>query len=240
MSDDLRDPGDALANLRRDSVVSNAVSADTEFHVNYRRVKLEAPFLLVCATDGCFGYLPTPMHFEQLVLGPLTTTRTVTGWSDTIQQEISAVTGDDAAMAVMAVGADLDELRTLYTPRVAQLHEQFTTPIDALARDIQHAEHELRLLRQRQLDETQQLWDSYQPGYEQYLHPDPEPDADPSTQPADADLGAHGQQSAADHADDSSTEGDRPAASGPEETTSEEIADGETPHGETTPDEVTS
>jgi serine/threonine protein phosphatase PrpC len=39
-TDDLRDPGDALANLRHDSVVSNAMSADTEFHVNYRRVQL--------------------------------------------------------------------------------------------------------------------------------------------------------------------------------------------------------
>ena len=67
-TDDLRDPGDALANLRRDSVVSNAMSADTDFHVSYRRVELQAPFLLVCATDGCFGYVPTPMHFEHLLL----------------------------------------------------------------------------------------------------------------------------------------------------------------------------
>ena len=67
-TDDLRDPNDALANLRRDSVVSNAMSADTEFHVSYRRVELRAPFLVVCATDGCFGYLRTPMHFEHLVL----------------------------------------------------------------------------------------------------------------------------------------------------------------------------
>ncbi len=37
-TDDLRDPSDAMGNLRRDSVVSNAVSADTPFHVNYRRV----------------------------------------------------------------------------------------------------------------------------------------------------------------------------------------------------------
>ena len=48
-TDDLRDPGGALANLRRDSVVSNAMSADTEFHVNYRKVELRAPFLVVCA-----------------------------------------------------------------------------------------------------------------------------------------------------------------------------------------------
>ena len=43
-SDDLRDPGDAMANLSRDSVVSNALSADTDFEVNYRRVELKAPF----------------------------------------------------------------------------------------------------------------------------------------------------------------------------------------------------
>jgi serine/threonine protein phosphatase PrpC len=236
MTDDLRDPGDALANLRHDSVVSNALSADTEFHVNYRRVELEAPFLLVCATDGCFGYLPTPMHFEHLFLAPLTTTRTVTGWSDTIQQEISAVTGDDAAMAAMVVGADLDELRTLYAPRIAQLEEQFTTPIDELARSIQHAEDELALLRQRQLDQTQQLWLRYQPAYEQYLHPDTE-------QPIESegtDLEAAAEQPAADRAHDSSTEPDRNAASGPDETTSEEIADAEIPIGESTEDEVTS
>jgi hypothetical protein len=204
------------------------MSADTEFHVNYRRVKLSAPFLLVCATDGCFGYLPTPMHFEQLVLAPLTTTHTVTGWSDTIQREISAVTGDDAAMAVTAVGADLDELRTLYAPRVAELQEQFTTPIDALARDVQHAEHELQLLRQRQLDETQQLWDSYQPGYEQYLRPDPErPTESEDTDPY---------QDAADHADDTSAAPDRLAEQASDK---DEVGKAATMQAEVAADEAT-
>ena len=178
MADDLRDPGDALGNLHRDSVVSNAMSADTDFHVNYRRVELEAPFLLACATDGCFGYLPTPMHFEHLVLGPLTTSRTVDAWSDIIQRQVSVVTGDDAAMAVMAVGAGLDELQALYRPRVAQLEEHFITPIDELGRSVDHARQELERLQQRQLDETRQLWDHYKPGYEQYLHTSPDSEAD--------------------------------------------------------------
>jgi serine/threonine protein phosphatase PrpC len=197
MTDDLRDPSDAMANLHHDSVVSNAMSADTDFHVNYRRVELEAPFLLVCATDGCFGYLPSPMHFEHLVLAPLTSTRTAQAWSGAVQREISAVTGDDAAMAVMAVGADLAELQRLYAPRVKELEQQFTTPIDELGRSVQRAEQELQRLRQRQLDETQQLWSRYQPGYEHYLHaaPDPEPDeevepeaeVEPEVEAADAD-----------------------------------------------------
>jgi serine/threonine protein phosphatase PrpC len=180
-TDDLREPSDAMDNLRRDSVVSNAMSADTAFHVNYRRVELDGPFLLACATDGCFGYLPTPMHFERLVLAPLTTTRTVEAWSQAVQREISAVTGDDAAMAVMAVGADLRELKGLYAPRVATLQQEFTAPIDAMGEAVRRAEQELQVLRQRQLDDTHQLWSQYKPAYERYLHapaPEPEPEGD--------------------------------------------------------------
>ena len=117
-TDDLRDPGDALANLRRDSVVSNAMSADTDFHINYRRVKLEAPFLVMGATDGCFGYVPTPMHFEDLVLRHLAAARTVDAWSAGLQEEISAITGDDAAMAVLGIGADFTEFKDLFAPRL--------------------------------------------------------------------------------------------------------------------------
>ena len=183
-TDDLREPSDAMDNLRRDSVVSNAMSADTAFHVSYRRVELEGPFLLLCATDGCFGYLPTPMHFEHLVLRPLTTSRSVDAWSDAVQRDISAVTGDDAAMAVMAVGADLGELKELYAPRVAALEEQFTGPIDAMSEAVRRAEQELQVLRQRQLDDTQQLWARYKPAYERYLHaPEPEPDPEPEGEP---------------------------------------------------------
>ena len=188
-TDDLREPSDAMDNLRRDSVVSNAMSADTEFHVNYRRVELEAPFLLVSATDGCFGYLPSPMHFEHLVLSALAGARSVAGWSQAIQDRVAAVTGDDAAMSVMAVGADLAELKSLYAPRLEELGQQFTTPIDELGRAVQRAEQELERLRQRQLDDTQQLWARYQSGYERYLHAPPEPEPESEETPAEGDNG---------------------------------------------------
>jgi len=187
-TDDLREPSDAMDNLRRDSVVSNAMSADTAFHVSYRRVELDGPFLLLCATDGCFGYLPTPMHFEHLVLAPLTTARTVDAWSEAVQREISAVTGDDASMAAMAVGADLSELKDLYATRVSTLEQQFTGPVDAMRQAVERAEQELQVLRQRQLDDTQQLWARYKTAYEHYLHapeaePQPEPEREPEPEP---------------------------------------------------------
>jgi Protein phosphatase 2C len=171
-TDDLRDPGDALANLRGDSVVSNAMSADTEFHVNYRRVELRAPFLAVCATDGCFGYLPTPMHFEHLVLGCLVEAHTTAAWSSSVQAKIAAVTGDDAAMSTLGVGADFKEFQQLFAPRVAELGSEFVEPLDEVSDAVTRLEHELDSLRSRRLDEMTEKWDRYKSGYERYLRPE--------------------------------------------------------------------
>jgi serine/threonine protein phosphatase PrpC len=171
-TDDLRDPGDALDNLRRDSVVSNALSADTEFHINYRRVELHSPFLVVCATDGCFGYLRTPMHFEYLVLSHLLEARSTEAWSSALQAEIAAVTGDDAAMSVLGVGADLKEFQKLYAPRVAELASDFIGPLDELNDAVIRAEQELRALQSRQLDEMTERWNRYKSEYERYLRPE--------------------------------------------------------------------
>ena len=171
-TDDLRDPGDALANLRRDSVVSNAMSADTAFHINYRRVELWSPFLVVCATDGCFGYVRTPMHFEYLVLRHLLEARNTEAWSSALQAEIAAVTGDDAAMSTLGVGADLQEFQKLFGPRVAELASDFVEPLDELSDAVTRAEQELRALRERQLDEMTERWNRYKAGYERYLRPE--------------------------------------------------------------------
>jgi serine/threonine protein phosphatase PrpC len=178
-TDDLRDPGDALANLRRDSVVSNAMSADTDFHVSYRRVELKAPFLLVCATDGCFGYVPTPMHFEHLLLQGLAGARNPQAWSSALQSAITEITGDDAAMAVMGVGTDFSGFRTLLAPRLAELERSFIAPLDGLRRTVDEAERALQQARQRHEVETAALWAQYQTGYEQHLRPGAvEPDAE--------------------------------------------------------------
>jgi serine/threonine protein phosphatase PrpC len=170
-TDDLRDPGDALVNLRADSVVSNALSADTEFHVNYRRVELEAPFLVACATDGCFGYMPTPMHFEHLVLSGMAGAGSPSAWSSAVQERISEITGDDAAMAMLGVGATLRQFRDLFAPRLRELEQEFIGPIDDLRDAIATAEDELAALRQRHVDTTTRVWSRYKPAYERYLQP---------------------------------------------------------------------
>jgi hypothetical protein len=140
--------------------------------VNYRRVELKAPFLVMCATDGCFGYVRTPMHFEHLVLGQLQRARSAQAWSTSLQADIAEVTGDDAAMSVMAVGADFRSLKALLAPRATQLERQFIAPLDDLSRAVTRAEQELESLRRRQREKTAEIWGMYKPEYEHYLHAD--------------------------------------------------------------------
>jgi serine/threonine protein phosphatase PrpC len=177
-TDDIRDDGDAMANLQRDSVISNALSADTEFTINHRRVLLEPPFFVVCATDGCFGYLRSPMHFEALVLRALDAATDDESWSAALQHAVSAVTGDDASMATIAVGADLGALQQLFRPRLAEVTEQYVVPMDALVDQVAQAEEALAILRDRRAADTVARWDRYRDGYEGTLRHGGEPDAD--------------------------------------------------------------
>jgi hypothetical protein len=169
--DDIRDHGDAMTNLREDSVVSNAVSADTDFVVHHRKVELTAPFLVVAATDGCFGYVPSPMHFEHLVLAALRDAPDADSWSGAVQARISAVTGDDAAMATLGIGADHATFRELFARRTAELEERWITPLDDLDADLREHERTLDRLRATRRDRQAQLWAAYKPGYERYLGP---------------------------------------------------------------------
>jgi hypothetical protein len=167
--DDLRDQGDALVNLRQDSVVSNAMSADTEFVVHHHKVELTAPFLAVAATDGCFGYVRTPLHFEHMLLAALAESTDTESWSQLLQRRISEIAGDDAAMAVLGVGADHEEFQRLFAARTRDLELRCIVPLDKLEGEVRRTEELAAAARRRQAETQTALWGQYKPGYERYL-----------------------------------------------------------------------
>jgi serine/threonine protein phosphatase PrpC len=168
-TDDLRSGGDAMRNLTDDSVMSNAISADTEFHINHRQVELQAPFLLLCATDGCFAYVRSPMHFEHLLLSTLRDARDADAWRRALEAAVTAVTGDDAALTLLGLGTDLDGFKQLFKDRTAELQHRYIDPLEKLDGQVQRAEQELAGLRARRTELGGELWDAYKPGYERYL-----------------------------------------------------------------------
>jgi hypothetical protein len=167
--DDLRSNHDALQNLVDDAVMDNCISADTEFHINYRRVELSAPFILLAATDGCFGYVPSPMHFEHLVLDHLEAAASVDGWQADLRSSIEAFTGDDATMALWAVGGDFDDFREIFRRRLTHLRKTFIEPLDDIEGQTRTTMKRAEELKQRRLALRSELWSRYKPDYERFL-----------------------------------------------------------------------
>jgi serine/threonine protein phosphatase PrpC len=168
-TDDLRSGGDAMRNLTDDSVMSNAISADADFHINHRQVELQAPFLLLCATDGCFAYVRSPMHFEHLLLSTLQAARDADGWRQALEAAVTAITGDDTALALLGLGAELDGFKKLFQDRAKEVERRYIDPLDQLDGQVQRAEQELAGLRARRTEFGGELWSAYKPGYERYL-----------------------------------------------------------------------
>jgi len=168
-TDDLRSGGDAMRNLTDDAAMSNAISADTDFHVNHRQVELQAPFLLLCATDGCFAYVRSPMHFEQLLLSTLGAARDVSDWQRALEAAVTAITGDDAALALLGLGTDLTGCKRLFEDRAAELQRRYIDPLDDVEGQVERAEQELAGLRARRAALGAELWGAYKPGYERHL-----------------------------------------------------------------------
>ena len=166
--DDLRDPGDALANLRQDSVVSNAMSADTDFAVNHRQVELTAPFLWSPPPTAASATCRPPMHFEHLVLAALPGRRRHRGLvAARCRQRIAAVTGDDAAMAVLGVGADHEEFRHAVRPADRRARAALGRPADELDAEVRPRGAgelaEARAARHATVTDAA-LWAAYKPG----------------------------------------------------------------------------
>jgi hypothetical protein len=167
-TDHLRSGGDAMRNLTDDSVMSNCIAADTEFYIDHHQVQLQAPFLLLCATDGCFAYVRSPMHFEHLLISTMQDARDVPAWQQALEAEVTAVTGDDAAIALLGLGADLDGFKQLFKDRTDELQRRYIDPLDELDGQMRQAEQQLAGLRTRRAELGAELWGAYKGGYERY------------------------------------------------------------------------
>jgi hypothetical protein len=109
------------------------------------------------------------MHFEHLVLTALRDTQDTDSWSAAVQAAISAVTGDDAAMATLGLGADHAAFQKLFAQRTAELERRWIAPLDDLDTELRKQERTLHELRAARQERQARLWAAYKPGYEEYL-----------------------------------------------------------------------
>ena len=160
LSNDDTEPGDALALLLQDPPMTNMVSAGREFVINRWRGRAALPCVLVCATDGFFGYVETPAEFEHLLWETLLTAQDSTHWSALLADRVESYTKDDASLCVAAIGfEDFDALRASFRDRLEWLTSRHAEPMRQVVPGDRTA---LVIARERS-------WRLYQAGYEARL-----------------------------------------------------------------------
>lgn len=158
---------DALEQLLQDPPLTNVLCADHDFLIDSHSVLLDAPCVLVCATDGFFGYVDTPAHFECHLLGALGVADNESSWARSLAELVSSYSADDASLVVVALGySSFEELQMSFSNRRQEVLERYmwSRPPNQGAREL------VRQWRMR-------TWDGYQPGYEQWMPPLRERDA---------------------------------------------------------------
>jgi len=158
--------GDALSLLINDAPMTNVVGADRPFVINDHTLQLQVPAVLVAATDGCFGYVATPAHYELLLLRALKRATTLDEWASLLATELAGFASDDTSLALVAVGyRDFADLRQSFAPRAQQLQAEHAAPFAGASPDDHQAFASLR----------QASWHQYRVGYEQLLPGGPSP-----------------------------------------------------------------
>lgn len=120
---------DALELIRNDQPLENLIAAERPFRVNHRRFASDQPMVVLVATDGAFGYVRTPAHFEYIVLHALMAATTMAQWSSGLLSALAEFAADDVSYAVAAVGFEgFDDLKTRMQLRADYLRSEHWEP----------------------------------------------------------------------------------------------------------------
>ena len=120
--------------------LSALISADAPVALSLRRLRVPKPCVLLVATDGAFGCLPTPMEFEMLLLNTLRASADWDGWERRLLNQLKKAAHDDATVLLAPLGFEtIEDAREALAPRRALLQKRFITPVRRKRRDMAFA-----------------------------------------------------------------------------------------------------
>lgn len=165
--DDLDTELDPLENLRNDAALSNCICADKDFFIKNITIDIPGKFVILSATDGCFNYFATPMHFHEILLTGLKLANDQNEWENFCKDSFSEVTGDDFSISLVGIGFDdFQDLKDSFSQSTVigvEDIENLQKDIHNLASKIETRKKELEIL-------IQSKWSEYKKSYMRYLH----------------------------------------------------------------------
>ena len=149
----------AMSNLQSDGALTNVVSLDSSFEIHYSRplrFREKEAYSIFAASDGCFGYVPTPMDFEDLLLGTLEESQSVNSFERKLDENIRSIAGDDYSLAWISFGyGDYPQMKEALKARRQLLQKDYIQP----------------MVEDSSLELQEQLWTKYRGSYERFMSP---------------------------------------------------------------------
>lgn len=164
--DDLEGDNDPMENLHNDSPISNCISEDRDFTIHHNSIELrKEPVIILCATDGCFGYYQSPMHFEYVLKSCLQKAKDEQEWELLIKDEVLKVTGDDCSLSLIARGfSSFDDLKRSMKSTSSEIME-----VMRQEREVAAAEQILADEKKKFEQKIASGWNSYKKNYMKHL-----------------------------------------------------------------------
>ncbi|OJJ22598.1 hypothetical protein BKI52_07925 [marine bacterium AO1-C] len=172
--DDLNDNPDALENLTMDATISNCIDAEGRYQLHSLSMTAYEPVVLITATDGCFGYVKSPAHFEHLLLKTLMQSQyDIEAWKERLEEALLAVAGDDVSLSVQLLGLKtLEDWKIYFYERFKHIQTEYVIPLDEAEANIEQLAKQQGFLpvKIEQLEEQKralrdQLWEKYKVNY---------------------------------------------------------------------------
>ena len=147
---------DPMVSIYEDGILNNILCSDKPAELHCRTVRMEGPFIVFSATDGCFGYLSTPMEFEGALLKTLLNTKCVADWENKLADFISVVAGDDHTLCLAAYGyGNYETLQKSFAGRYEDIEKHYLIPVSQMPIEDRNSRME--------------LWKSYCGNYMRYI-----------------------------------------------------------------------
>lgn len=147
---------DPMVNIYEDGILKNVLCSDKPVNLHCKTIQMRDPFVVFSATDGCFGYLSTPMEFEGVLLDTLLNADCVADWENSLANALGSIAGDDHTLCLAAYGyGSYQNLQKSFAGRYSHLKENYLVPVANIPvenRDGRFA-----------------LWNSYRNNYMRYI-----------------------------------------------------------------------
>ena len=147
---------DPMVNIYEDGILTNVLCSDKPVKLHSKSITMREPFIVFSATDGCFGYLSTPMEFEGVLLETLLKNKCAADWESALATTLGSIAGDDHTLCLAAYGfGSYPAIQKLFFRRYEHIRKHYLLPVSKLPIE--------------DLESRFELWDSYRDNYMRYI-----------------------------------------------------------------------